>query len=246
MSTAISPAKRRKIATVGHSFYRKNIWWTWVDQLDYKGWSWSGRVSDIDETRCDGIIEYCYESQGVRVCGGTNGSRWNISRVGRKYPENHNDFHNHRWNPGEICPAVQGGGHGRGTLLRKLWDVTPTVTRFDVIASQRGRGPSFPELQVSVNAPDSEVVFVRIAVRKERGRFHFLVGRKRILWFSFRSTWQFRQTSAGALQRVDWLGETSGPNFRGQDGRYEFRVVAVDRAGNVSTEYSKTVTVVWP
>lgn len=239
---------REDVAANARSLHNRGIRYTFEDQLDYNWWSWNGQPSDVDEIRCDGIIEYSYEREGVRVCDGADSTEWNVSKSGIRYPENHNDFHNNRWNPGEICPRVQGGGEGSDTEFTEADPDPPTIETFDVEVGSElpifGSRPDHPpRFSVEVGSETSSEALVRIAVAPEGGTFHFLRGH---VGFGWHSTWDYRTVSTGSTYTVEWLGATSGPDFGGDDDNYDVRVVAVDRGGNVSDEYERTVEVYWP
>lgn len=43
--------------------------------------------SDIDAMRCDGVVEYCYEYNGIKIYGGS--TYWNIAKWGFDYKNEH-------------------------------------------------------------------------------------------------------------------------------------------------------------
>jgi len=67
-----------------------NIGYTFADALDYGGLSWHGDVSEIANLRCDGLVEYSYEKEGLSVWG-KDGANFNITSSAAICDE-HNDM----------------------------------------------------------------------------------------------------------------------------------------------------------
>jgi hypothetical protein len=239
------PASQRwAIAGTAMEFAGKDIWWTWVDMLDYKGRSWDGTLTDIDETRCDGLVEYSYERNGVRVCGGSDGNRWNIAHEGKEYVENHNDFHNAAYQRGELCPRIQAGDQGdewhRGaadTALVQYDASIPAVVDFIVLDAFWSFAPS---IRFRVLTETYETAFVRLTVSKDGGPFYFVRTEDPYNSrppSSLVGDWRFLEVRANTDEQLLawWTGATvEGPNYHGQAGTFEFRIVAIDNGGNVS------------
>lgn len=239
---------RKKIACTAASFFCKDIWWTWVDMLDYKGWGWNGTVGDIDETRCDGIVEYSYEKHDIKVCKGHDPNEWKIAKPGTNNVENHNDFHNHAYNQGELCPRIQAGNKGNdSTFETPAAAAHPTIETFSVT-------PFFlffaPMIFFTAVAPQSYYVYARLLVRKKgEGSFHF--ARSEDPYGGMGTPvgyWRLMKSKANLSgEAAFWLGKTAGgPDYRGQDGAFEFRLQVIDQGGNVSDEHSTEVTITWP
>lgn len=68
----------------------KRIKYTLTNQIQHSKTSGTVTVRDITGLRCDGFTEYCYEANGIRICG--NDSNWNISIAGNK------SWHNNSFN----------------------------------------------------------------------------------------------------------------------------------------------------
>jgi hypothetical protein len=238
---------RKKIAVTASTFYGKNIWWTWVDMLDYKGTGWDGTVEDIDETRCDGVIEYCYEKQGLRVCGGKDPdhrNQWNIALPGKNHPENHEDFHNHAYNPGELCPRIQAGDQANDTTFVVPPAVRPTIDYFNAFPFLYFFAPM---ISFKVSASASYRVYARVVVRKKDERtFHFAQTEDPYGGIGTPvGDWRLMETDLSTM--AFWLGKTTdGPDYRGQNGAFEFRLQVIDQGGNVSDEHAVEVTIAWP
>lgn len=250
---SLTPDQRHAIAATASALYAKNIWWTWVDMLDYKWWDWDGTVDDIDESRCDGVVEYAYEHNGVRVCGGTDPARWNISLAGVENPENHNNFHNGAYQPGELCPRIQAGDltHAAPADTTFVPDVPapPTVADFAVYPYALIFVPS---VWFRVLTPAYRTCFVRITVAKDGGAWHFARTEDPYNGSAppaLVADWRFVRVLANTADKLFgwWIGKTDdGTNFFGQNGTYAFRLVAVDPAGNVSELATTSVRIEWP
>jgi hypothetical protein len=252
----LTAGQRLKIAATGASLFAKNIWWTWVDMLDYKWFDWDGSVNDIDESRCDGVIEYSYEANDVRVCGGIDAARWNISTPGTANVENHNDFHNGNYQPGELCPRIQAGDRGDSahapaadTTFASGAVTPPAVQDFAAY------GFAFifvPSIWFRVATADYLTAFVRITVRKDSGPWHFVRTEDPYGGAAppaLTGDWRFKQVRTNTTGKLFgfWMGKTTdGMDFRGQNGTYTFRIVAVDPAGNVSAAVTTSTRVDWP
>ncbi|WPB77633.1 HEAT repeat domain-containing protein [Archangium violaceum] len=239
--------QRAQIAQTAASFFGKDIWWTWVDMLDYRGWDWTGKVQDIDETRCDGLIEYSYEVNGIKVCRGEDSNKWNISKADTDYVENHNDFHNHAYNPGELCPKVQAGNDGSDSTFVVSMPQRPVITGF---FAEQFSPSAVPVLLLRVTAPKSPDVFARLIVRKKGGStFHFAQTEEPVKPMKGTPVgpWRFMKIPQSENVFAFWAGKTQGgPDFSGENGTYEFRLQVVDCGGNVSDQQMVEVSVDWP
>ncbi len=103
---------------IGTIITAKTIGNTWTDMLDINNiwqwcppeWyeNWNGKISRIDELRCDGVIEYRYEKNGLFVSNDKN-----IGHSGNSNVYGHNEWHD-GWadiygNGAELCPRFQAG-----------------------------------------------------------------------------------------------------------------------------------------
>ena len=91
-----------------------DIGYIWPNALDWKGLSWDGTIADIDDLRCDGLIEVCYELAQVEVWG-KNGTNYLIqnnilehNNLGKADPQI------------ELSPIVQRGGVPNSPTRMKL------------------------------------------------------------------------------------------------------------------------------
>ncbi|MBN1461957.1 MAG: hypothetical protein JXA57_20700 [Armatimonadetes bacterium] len=160
---------RAKIVNTALAMIGLDIGYTFVDQLDYCWAGWDGTIEDIDELRCDGLVEYSYEKNGIKVCEGKDADEWKISTPGKNHPENHNDFHSLKgcasagWKKGQLCPRIQAGDVGHDSKFVIPAPAMPEITEYEV-----GTWPSLGVATIAfdVNAEFSRYAYVRILVRK--------------------------------------------------------------------------------
>lgn len=253
--SGLTPEQRIAVASTGSSLFAKNIWWTWVDMLDYKWFDWDGTVDDIDESRCDGVVEYAYERNGIRVCGGSDPANWNIAQPGTEHPENHNDFHNGGYQQGELCPRIQAGDQGDSshapaadTSFMVAATTPPAVADFAVYPFAFIFVPS---IWFRVVTPTYRTSYVRITVSKDNGPWHFVRTEDPYGGTAppaLVANWRFVQVRTNTSDKLFgwWIGKTTdGTDFFGQNGTYAFRLVAVDLAGNVSELAKTSLRIEW-
>ena len=76
----LSFSQRKEIIQTARDLDAASIYYTAFNAIDWKGWSFDGSISDIDNIRCDGVVEYCYEKNGHKVWWDTGHySQWNIA-----------------------------------------------------------------------------------------------------------------------------------------------------------------------
>ncbi|HDL64102.1 MAG TPA: hypothetical protein ENH12_01790, partial [Proteobacteria bacterium] len=131
----ITPAQRAAIVATMEDFRdNTNLNYTVWGQIDWEGSSWDGTIGDLENIRCDGFVECCYEMNGVDIWG-KDQTHYSIV----DYPEEHNDmpdFVNNDHPPEmmedpdwEVSPKAQRGGLGEQyTKLRLSIADNPTVT----------------------------------------------------------------------------------------------------------------------
>lgn len=237
---------RLALLDISERLVGQNIYYTFADMLDWKGAHWSGAVEDIDNLRCDGVIEYTFEACGKKVCAGTEVSNWNIAAPGNQHPESHADLHTWSLNEGELCPKVQAGDEGHDSTFIPSIPAFPGIDAFEVFAHTPPSGNGVT-LKINVKSNEYYQLYVRIVVRPIGGDFDFIVtGPSTAVTPRIQGDWMFKLVDEGTNHFADWQGETrSGQNYSGDDGDYEFRVVAVDMGGNVSEELSVIVPINW-
>ena len=254
--SGLTPTKRRAIAATACSLLKKDIRYIADDMLNYK-WNdyddWTGEVEAIWNIRCDGVVEYCYEKNGVKVCSGGTAGFWNVASPGAEHLRNHNDFHGGEYQTGELCPRIQAGDladlqhqHARDTtFVADDPTVPPAIADFQVIL----RGP-VPLISFRINTDAYDDVFVRLTVSKNGKNYAFARTKESAAGAdpaAVAADWQFQVVPVGDDVRAYWTGKTAGgPDYEGQDGDFTFRIVAVDRGGNVSELQAITQTIQWP
>jgi hypothetical protein len=243
-----------KIVSTGDQMGKKGnaIAYTFASMLEHKGNTWNGTVNDIHSLRCDGVVEFCYEKNDQRVCGGIDSSRWNIAQPNTNRLDNHNDFHTWAYSDGELCPRIQAGDksdpndwHSAAPNDATRMSVDegpelPKVTKFYVTP----RWFLFPPIiGFNIEAPRYNHVYVRLTVSRDGGPFHIVLTENS----EDAALWQFEKVHTDRDIASFWLGKTlNGPDHAHQNGPFEFRLVAVDLAGNVSELRRVTVANLWP
>jgi len=133
----LNPEIRWKITSTAASIVNEDPVYGFCDMIDPNGcyglpsWlggeEWHGRISEIDEIRCDGYTEFSYEKNGASVFDE------NIAANGLSKVYNHNNFHG-VWeiieqNEPELCPAIQANltWKNHGDNLHGLSVMRPSV-----------------------------------------------------------------------------------------------------------------------
>lgn len=79
----------------------ENIEYDWRQQIKYTTTDgYSVYPEDITHIRCDGVVEYCYEYYGLRICGGDDS--WNITRAGNASKSAHGLLCTPRYQAGKM------------------------------------------------------------------------------------------------------------------------------------------------
>lgn len=253
---SLPSSKADDIVETAERMVGRGIEYTGTNMLDPKGpgfSSWDGTIDDIENLRCDGLVEYCYEKNGQRVCDGADANHGNISEPGRDSINSHEDFHNGEYQHGELCPRIQAGSDDNPDENHADVPITathlttgdqpspPNISAFEIFP---WIGSSPPCIHFKIEANRYDQVYVRITVIKD-GNTYFIQS-------DTFSGWEKRNTSQDYI--VDWLGKAKKnltteemEDFRNNaaHGDYEFQIVAVDLAGNVSELLSQTINIVW-
>jgi hypothetical protein len=245
---------RHRIADMAVGLFEHGIDWTFKDMLDYRGDGWNGSINDIEELRCDGVVEYAYEACGKRVCGGKKKSRWNISNSGKRHPTNHNDLHTWSYNSGELCPKIQAGNEASDSSFKQFASISaPMQVEFSVanvvVDTTWPDGPShnIVFLSLRVDSTRYESAFVRLTVRRRGSSWHTL---RSTAYTGFSSTFSadftFEELATNVGHTTSWWGLVDeNSTLRGSDGTFDFRIVAIDHGGSVSNLYQASVDIDW-
>lgn len=241
---------RDAIISTALEWFGKGLDYTFADMLDYySGTSGAITVTDIDDSRCDGLIEYCYEANGLRVC---NGMDANLSMIAESVGnvENHNDFHNHDFNQGELCPRIQAGGGPNTDTHINANDTAFVVTVVEKPIADFTFGyllGQIPIFSVIIKSNDYSTAFLRVSVSDNvNNSFDIMTahrggyGKASIL----EGDLNLIQISTNQTQMWFWSGDTSALNQKfSKKGQTLFiRIESFDLAGNVSDILIKKIT----
>ena len=245
----LTKSQREDVALMASNLMYNDIWWTSWDMLDWKGSGWNGSIGDIDNLRCDGVVEYAYEKNGIRVCGGVDQSLWNIGRSRKKHPKNHNEMHQWGYDPGDLCPKIQAGNQAADTRFIVPTPSQPRVRAFRVSTEAAVAGSDIATLSkiridFTVDSVEYGTVFVRLVVRRAGQTFNFAVTSDR--WSGISASWWGVEVAEGVNHFAYWPGTRhGGGSWFGQNGDYEFQLVAIDHGGNVSDTCAVTLAIDW-
>lgn len=162
---AITPAQRAAIMATAEDFRdNSNLTYTIWGQIDWKGDSWDGTIADLENLRCDGMVECCYEMNGVEAWG-REGTHYLIT----EYPAEHNDMpdfvnadesdgmtEDPRW---EVSPKAQRGGLGEQYTRFRLSLAYPPVVTAQLSGAAGEDGWYRSAVTVSLSAADASGVY---------------------------------------------------------------------------------------
>lgn len=201
--TTLSPATRRAIVNTAAAVASDNIDYTWADMLEnewtvhwygYVDQDWNGTVGDIDEIRCDGVPEYAYERNNVRVWG--SDSNWDMAHGSDHNLNQHNELWEHSsYDYGELSPVIQAGcgGYGDGgrtTLRDRVVKNRPALGNVNV---SRANATRFDFSMANAYDVESDQVFVSVQV-------------------NYNGSWRFVADSTGAFwHNRPWSGGSATP-----------------------------------
>ncbi len=252
----ITPQQRLNVAATASALYSKGIGYTAQDMIDWSlNWPWNnkwdGKIDAISQIRCDGVVEFSYEQNGIQVCAGRDVNLWNISLPGKEHPENHNTLHTGSYNLGELCPRIQAGDTSNSphmgahdTELRRIPTIPPQIAIFKIGFF------SFPAFFFNVETDAYLTCYVRITVKCNGGPWQYPITEDNYTTNTTRLTdWRFQEAPVNVLNASSfWKGKTTdGHNFYGNNAPFQFRIVAVDLGGNVSATFTTPPTIIpWP
>ena len=136
-----------------------------VNALEYGGTSFDGTVADITAIRCDGVVEYSYEKEGVRVWRNClrPDSEWSIVTN----PDAHNNMPDASTNPEyELSPWAQRGSTTSSTTGPGYSGPPWPDTRLTKSAPV-----NLPTMQLAVLEATTTYADVRISATDESGIF---------------------------------------------------------------------------
>jgi hypothetical protein len=233
-NTSLSVATRRAIVNSAASIANHDIEYTWADLLENK-WTvhwygyvdqdWDGTVGDIDEIRCDGVAEYAYERNNVRVWG--KDDNWDIGHGSDHNLNEHNELWEHSsYDYGELSPVIQAGcgGYGDGgrtTLRDRVVKNRPTLGAVSVTRADATR---FNFSMANAYDQESEQVFVSIQVQYN-GNWAFVADSTGKFWHN--RVWTGGSGTALSFQAVP------SEEYLLQDNQ-RWRVTVIDQGLNAS------------
>lgn len=91
-STTMTAAKRDAVTRTAGELANAHIQYVFASPIQYSldsSATFRYPVRDIVAVRCDGFVEYAYESNGIKVYSYADSTYWDISRVGGAYQEDH-------------------------------------------------------------------------------------------------------------------------------------------------------------
>ncbi len=100
----LADVRRNEILRNAHDCLTEAIAYLWGDAISWDGPTWDGTIPDINELRCDGLVEVCYELAAIEVWG-MNGTHYPI----QTWPAEHQDLGMDDPQT-ELSPVVQRGG----------------------------------------------------------------------------------------------------------------------------------------
>ena len=124
-------AERRSIVSVAQSLADAVIAFSTFEAINYQGASYGGTIDSIESIRCDGFVEFAYESLSHKVWWNTKApSQWSIL----DYPARHNETPTLTREPATVmtpwaqrgAPAFEGVNPGNTRMTRPAVVTLPT------------------------------------------------------------------------------------------------------------------------
>lgn len=240
-SRTISPNTRNSIVSTARSLSEIDKY-CWSDMLDPEnhwqyfppGWyeSWNGNIGDIDELRCDCIVEYSHEKNGVHISNSNN-----ISSSGNSHVDAHNVVHldGSSYSSGELCPRIQAGeGHGGGGYSAS--ELSALVSNNPILDTYSTSTPSTDVTQINLKIKDKESVkaYVLLLVAKSgSNNWHILKDNNGLTWkFKKQDLTDYSQGYQYDQFYIQWSGAYAGGGYFFTDGNYKLKVVIIDQGAN--------------
>lgn len=248
---SIAPSKRESIVATSRNGRLRGKSYTWIDMLDVKNhwcsdhvWTcehWNGTIDDIDEIRCDGVIEFSYEKNEVDVSNG-----YNIGHSGQTNVDRHNNLHVGDYNWDELCPKIQAGeshfGGGNVSTFQPLISSPPTTTNFAVNQYYNNVQLSF---KISDNASVKSYVLIQVKKTSEP-TWHVLKDKNN-------NVWKFKKVDLTDYQNnlqhdyfyIPWEGKYVGGQYPTGTESYNVKITVIDQGANYS-ENTFNFSATWP
>ncbi len=238
------PTTRANIAVTAETMAHADIRYTFEMILqDAPGWD--GTVNDIYKSRCDGVVEFSYEKNGVIVCNVYDSDCSTPSSTMRNISTNdvdalsyHNNLHN-AWEYacGELCPRIQAGEvHSNSQAgisnMSSLGSTDPIISDFSNYVYAYS-----PDLCFKISDDASVKAYILLEVKKSsESVWHTLIDGNG-------SWWEFKEVDltdySSGLQHdyinVHWSGQYVGGQYPIQQGDYDLRITVIDQGANPSS-----------
>jgi hypothetical protein len=254
-SRVILPSIRASIVSTAQAIGDRHIEYTIYDMIDAvnhwqnspPGWyeNWDGTINDIDEIRCDGVVEYSYEKNNIMVSNNDY-----IALSGNNHLTAHNDLHTYGYNLGELCPKIQAGENcnyyspGSGTshsLFDPLISSDPTIGNFSTMDLDN-------IIQLNFKAGDNASVkdYVLLQVKKSNeSTWRALIDKNNKLW-KFRTVdlTEWNGNEQYDYFHIPWTGRYENGCYTSGTYNFDLKIAVIDQGANSSEEqYSFTYTV---
>jgi len=248
----ITPETHSSIVATARALGSNNKLYTFLDMLDSKnihgflGWEedWQGTIYDIDELRCDGVVEFSYEKNSALVtktylsCFHTTAYD-NISTPGNSILTSHNCLHDGTYDCtpiGEICPRIQAGEDHRGSGTARsyffpLASANPVISNFSY--TENGTYPSL-NFKISDNTSVKSYVLIQVK-RSSESTWHTMVD-------MYNNKWQFKSVDLTnydpPLQNdffhVNWSGSYEGGRYPANStpSNFDIKITTIDQGAN--------------
>lgn len=157
--------QRRSVVATARQLVDAAISYTAWNAIDPKSGSqsFSGEISDIDNIRCDGFVEYCYEKNGLRVWTSTDyPTDWSIATAAGCYAHNNAPGMFIKSPEYELSPWAQRGAPGYSPNPGNSFMTRGAVIKPPACQVSAAAGAGFTD--VSIKATDESGIH-RIAVR---------------------------------------------------------------------------------
>ncbi|MBK7104173.1 MAG: T9SS type A sorting domain-containing protein [Ignavibacteriae bacterium] len=248
----ISAQVRASIVNTTNSLGTASIDYNWSDMLDVNNvwcsthlwWCehWNGNISNIDELRCDGVVEYSYEKNGVLVSKTYSDCKHTPNNDNIGYPsqtnvDKHNSLHDQGYYCGELCPRIQAGEDHSGSGKSRSYMV-PLISANPVI-SNFSRTQLNNKIQLNLYFGDNASIksYVLIEIKKLNESTW------RILKDENNNIWKFKAVDLtnwnGSIQSdnfyIPWNGKYEGGTYTAGTSDFNIRITAIDQGANYST-----------
>ncbi|MDP8202931.1 MAG: T9SS type A sorting domain-containing protein [Candidatus Tenebribacter mawsonii] len=240
-SRITEPHIRESIIATANDMINHNIGYCFMDMIQtnliWNGWwwvqQWNGRISRINDMRCDAITEYSYEKHDVIVAMDDN-----ITHSGMQHLHRHNDLHGGSTTPGsdELCPRIQAGDRGNVSEFDPLSAANPVLQDFSI---SNILNDEF-ELKLDISDNASMKVYVSIEIAEENSDdWQIIKDTNGVVWNFYPIDLTEYHVSPGQHDEyyVLWEGLLeNGTNWNTDVCNSKFRTSIIDQGANYCQE----------